>query len=618
MNGPTAHPCAEACPDFPMGSLPHEAKASVSPHPEAAGSHDSSASDALKLRREEERRVLPWVWLAALLVALPNVVTMVVPKFTPANFILVSHAVGLVLLPCLLPISVRKLMLLLLPLVAMAPAVAFYQAMTHSAPKEWSFVVLMETNSQETAQFLPPIIMAAVLVPVLLWVYWLVVTRMIPKGFKMGWRGRVIVVILGLLIPARDLVTFGPQFAWTATGGRLQEMYPFGTVAAGWNAAALRSKLSQRSQLAGNFAVEPARALPPGQREIHILVVGETARASSFQIDGYHRETTPLLSANPDVISFQDVSAAAPCTLLSVPLLLTPAGATQVAQAMSMPSCMGVFKKAGYRVHWLSTQRKHGPYDTTVSVFSNDADDAAFLSGKLDTAERGRYDATFDGDLLPHVKEILAKNEPRVLLVLHTMGSHMPYHRRYPAEFSHFPVNADVCETVTSMGKPTPEQRVNMENAYDNSVRYTDHVLAQVIKLLEEQKAVSTMLYVSDHGENPGVTDSMPYAHGDMTQDVLHVPMMVWTSPQFREKYPDQVTALRSHMATPLSATSTFHLLLDLAGLRTDLLKRDLSPANPAFKPGTRLVAGSLTWTQDYDKTFSAKAKPAPVQTAAR
>jgi glucan phosphoethanolaminetransferase (alkaline phosphatase superfamily) len=279
---------------------------------------------------------------------------------------------------------------------------------------------------------------------------------------------------------------------------------------------------------------------------------------------------------------------------------------------------MGVFKKAGYRVHWLSTQRKHGPYDTTVSVFSNDADDAAFLSGKLDTAERGRYEATFDGDLLPHVKAILAKNEPRVLLVLHTMGSHMPYHRRYPAEFAHFPVNPAVCETVTSMGKPTPEQMVNMENAYDNSVRYTDYVLSQVIKLLREQKAISTMTYVSDHGENPGKTESVPYAHGDMTQDVLHVPMMVWASPQFREKYPEQVAALRSHADTPLSATSTFHLLLDLAGLRTPLLKVDFSPANSGFKPGTRLVAGSLTWTQDYDASFSHKAKTTPLQTAAR
>jgi glucan phosphoethanolaminetransferase (alkaline phosphatase superfamily) len=601
-----------------MGSLPHEAKASVSPYPEAAGSHDSLSRAALKMKQDEERRVLPWVWLAALLLVLPNVVGTAVPRFSPAQFIIVVHAVGLVLLPCLLPIPVRKMMLLLLPLVALVPAVTFYQAMTHSAPKEWSFIVLMETNSQETAQFLPPIIMAAILVPLLLWVYWLVVTRMIPKGFTLVWRGRVVVILLGLLLPARDLATFGPQFGWTAIGGRLQEMYPFGTVAAGWNAMALRSKLGQRSHTSKDFAVEPARALPPGQREIHVLVVGETARASSFQIDGYPRETTPLLSANPDVISFQDVSAAAPCTLLSVPLLLTPASASQVAQAMSMPSCMGVFKKAGYRVHWLSTQRKHGPYDTTVSVFSNDADDAAFLSGKLDTAERGRYEATFDGDLLPHLKESLAKNEPRVLLVLHTMGSHMPYHRRYPAKFAHFSVNTAVCETVTSMGKPTPEQMVNMENAYDNSVRYTDYVLSQVIRLLEEQKAISTMTYVSDHGENPGKTESMPYAHGDMTQDVLHVPMMVWASHQFREKYPAQVAALRSHITTPVSATSTFHLLLDLAGLHTDLLKRDLSPANSDFKSGPRLVAGSLTWTQDYDASFSPKAKPARLQTAAR
>jgi len=391
-----------------------------------------------------------------------------------------------------------------------------------------------------------------------LWAYWTIVTRRIPRGFRLGWLGRSVVIALGLLLPCRDVIQFGTRFGWTAISERTADIYPMGTLMAGWKAAGVRSQLAQRSRAPMDFKVAPARVLPVGQREIHILVIGETARASSFQLNGYERETTPLLSANPEVISFRNVSAAAPCTMLSVPLLLTPAGAPHLAQAMGMPSSMSVFKKAGYRVHWLSTQRKHGPCDTTVSVFSNDADDAAFLSGKLDAGGKGRYDTALDTDLLPMVRDILAKNEPRVLLVLHTIGSHMPYHRRYPAEFNHFPADPAVCDTVNALTPPSAEQKVHMANAYDNSIRFTDHVLAQLIETLRQQNAVSSLVYVSDHGENKGDSPTLPYAHGDLTEDVLHVPMIVWTSPQFRTLCPAQAAALRAHMETPFSADTTF------------------------------------------------------------
>jgi glucan phosphoethanolaminetransferase (alkaline phosphatase superfamily) len=131
-----------------------------------------------------------------------------------------------------------------------------------------------------------------------------------------------------------------------------------------------------------DFAATPPTDLAPGQREIHILVIGEAARYSSFQLNGYARQTTPLLATNSDLLSFHKVSAAGTCTLYSVPLMLTVAKAPTLDQALTMPSCLQVFRKAGYKTYWLSTQRKHGRFDTTVSAFAGDADEAGAARNK--------------------------------------------------------------------------------------------------------------------------------------------------------------------------------------------------------------------------------------------
>ena len=233
-----------------------------------------------------------------------------------------------------------------------------------------------------------------------------------------------------------------------------------------------------------------------------------------------------------------------------------------------MPSSLNVFKKAGYRVHWLSTQHKHGPFDTTVSVFARDADDTAFIGGKLDI-DSG--DPALDSELLPRVREILSKKEQRVFLVLHTMGSHARYTRRYPASFNHFPADPAICEQVNELTKLDENINRELVNAYDNTVRFTDYVLPQLIEMLKAENAVSTLVYVSDHGENMGDEKiGAPFAHGTLTKSVLHVPLIAWASPEFRELYPAQMAALRAHVNTPFSSDTTFHLLVDLAGIQSN------------------------------------------------
>jgi glucan phosphoethanolaminetransferase (alkaline phosphatase superfamily) len=540
--------------------------------------------------------VLPWVCLAAGLVVLPNVSLIFWPKFVPLNILTLLQAAGLVLLPCLLRLPVRAVMLAWLPLVLAVPAVTAYHLVMHNPLREWALLVLIETiietNLQEVRTFLVAMLALIALALPLGWLYWRIVTRKIPRGFRLGWPAWLAVYALVGLLPLCS--------GWDAMQARISEGYPACLVVAGWKAASLRHKLATREVLRQDYTASPSSDLLPGQREIHILVIGEAARYASFQINGYTRPTTPLLASNLDLFSFHNVRAAATCTLYSVPLLLTVAKVPTLDQALTMPSCIQVFRKAGFKTYWLSTQRRHGKFDSTVSVFARDADYARFLSGDLDpgggAGQRGRYDTAPDGDLLPLVREILARNEPRVLLVLHTMGGHMSYHKRYPQQFNYFHADNRVCDSVQNLMSLSQEQIEQMTNAYDNSVRYTDWVLSQIIETLAAQKAVSTCLYVPDHGENSGHTRSLPFAHGNETEDVLHVPMFAWLSPQYRTLRPAQTAALRAHQDTPFSSNTTFHTLVDLAAIRCTLLDHSQSAASPNFTPDPRLVAHSATF----------------------
>ena len=141
-----------------------------------------------------------------------------------------------------------------------------------------------------------------------------------------------------------------------------------------------------------------------------------------------------------------------------------------------------------------------------------------------------------------------------------------------------------------------------MRNAYDNAVLFTDWVLNELIGTLSAQHGVSWLYYVSDHGENGAEATVLPWGHGSLTTEVLHVPLLVWLSPEYQSARPRQSAALRAHVNTPMSADNTFHTLLDMAGLTCALTSPDRSVASPAFHQGPRVVIHMNDGLADYDK----------------
>src|SRR5690606_14753139 len=94
------------------------------------------------------------------------------------------------------------------------------------------------------------------------------------------------------------------------------------------------------------------------------------------------------------------------------------------------------------------------------------------------------------------------------VLVLHQIGSHGPaYYLRYPESYRRFRPDCRSAEFSDC-------SKEEIVNAYDNTILYTDHILASVIdRLAGEQGRLDTaMLYMSDHGESLG--EFGLYLHG--------------------------------------------------------------------------------------------------------
>lgn len=566
----------------------------------------------LRSSLEHDRPAVPGVAAAVLLLSFANLLPTFWPRLDHQQAETFWMGVGLILLPCVFGLTARAALCLWLPAAAFLPSVVAYTLVAESPVRTWTFVVLLETHWSELERFWAAAFLSTVLAPLSVWLLWRIITRHVPAGHRLSWPAKIVIALMAGIVPAGYLARCGWDFGSMVAQRKLSATFPPGLAMSAWDAWRIRSQTESRRNVARDLEVT---ARSPAPREIYVLVIGESARFSSFQINGYQRETTPLLARTEGWLSFQEVAAPATVTLMSVPVLLTPSTAATLGGASALPSVLSIFKRAGFHTAWFSTQKKHGMYDTASSIFAGEADESLFLSGTFAPGSRP-YASALDGALIKPVHDLLARNDPKLFVVLHTMGSHQHYCQRFPDEFNHFPSNRVLYQGSFLTGKFSAAERENLTNAYDNSIRYTDWVLSQLVETLSATHAVSALYYVADHGQNMGDSPTLPFAHGCVTRDVIHVPLLVWLSSEYRTRRAGSAAALESHLRTPFSADRTFHTVIDLAGLDCRFLNRTRSFASASFEIGPRLVRDLAGRVLDFDALKNRS--PGPDQTKGR
>ena len=356
--------------------------------------------------------------------------------------------------------------------------------------------------------------------------------------------------------------------------------------------------------------------------EVYVMVVGETARAHNFSLYGYPRDTNPLLSKTPGIIAFPDATTQSNTTHKSVPMLLSAASAEDFERLFHEKGILAAFKEAGFHTVFISNQQ---PNHSFIDFLGEQADEHYFL--KTEDASQGNH---YDEDLLQKLDEILPEADAsssshyryrKLFVVLHTYGSHFNYQERYPRSFAYFKPD--------SRSEAKPENRQDLLNAYDNTIRYTDYILHGIVERLQkweklQAKALaktqaktqakiqsktdgvycqptSAMLYTSDHGENIFDDDRRLFLHAapKASDYELHVPFIIWTSEGFGKEYPNTWKALEENRTKLVQTSlSAFHTMLGIGGIRTPYRLDVYSVASGKYHPAR------LLYLDDHDEAI--------------
>ncbi|MGB7479187.1 MAG: phosphoethanolamine transferase, partial [Burkholderiaceae bacterium] len=353
-----------------------------------------------------------------------------------------------------------------------------------------------------------------------------------------------------------------------------------------------RRYLAELAAHSARFTFGARREAAAAPAQVMVLVIGESSRHDRWSLNGYPRDTTPLLRRQPNLVSLSDLITPVSATRLSVPLMLSRKPAMQSLQAdFAEKSALSAYREAGFKTWWLSNQMSFGKFDTPVSVYANEADVVRFLN-------RGdaRDSTSHDEVLLPALARALADPAPHKLIVLHTLGSHWNYSRRYPASYGRWQ------PSLSGIAQPAvtdPALKTALNNSYDNTILYTDWLLAQVIGQLAATRLPAAMIYVSDHGQTLYDGSCKLAFHGHNTQYEFHVPALVWHSDAWGAAYPAKLEQLRRHRDAPLSTENVFHSLLDAAAIRYPDERLEWSIFSAQWRPHRRYV-DSYGWA-DYD-----------------
>ena len=342
--------------------------------------------------------------------------------------------------------------------------------------------------------------------------------------------------------------------------------------------------------------------------EVYVMVVGETARAHNFSLYGYPRNTNPLLSKTPGIKAFPNVTTQSNTTHKSVPMLLSAASAEDFGRLFHEKGILAAFKEAGFHTVFISNQL---PNHSFIDFLGEQADEHYFL--KKEDASQGNH---YDEDLLQKLDEILPLADAsssahyhyryrKLFVVLHSYGSHFNYQERYPRSFAYFKPD--------SRSEAKPENRRDLLNAYDNTIRYTDYILHGIIERLQKWEGVQTktdgvydqptsaMLYTSDHGENIFDDGRCLFLHAAQKASdyELHVPFIIWTSAGFSKQYPDILKALGENRPKQVqSSLSAFHTMLGIGGIQTRYRLDEYSVASGKYHP-TKLL-----YLDDHDEAI--------------
>lgn len=433
-----------------------------------------------------------------------------------------------------------------------------------------SIAFVFETHYFEAVEFITWSNTLWVILSLLLAVFWLVFIKY--KSIKRphySFSIFFLLLLVGINFGIFDAKWYRNAFPEIASPMRYHKIFPVNVVKGIKGYYSELSKIEAMGPLV-DCAGSPSRRMFSDDLTM-ILILGESARADHFQINGYPRSTNPRLINEQNLISFPKTVSFAACTRYSVPIIITPADSTRPENRYS--SFIDIFKKHGYETFWLSLNDSLGTANNPTTRLLQTVDNAVFRESlHID------YDLASDDILFPLLTSAIDDQASSKAIVLHTRGSHYDYHKRYGEKSRKFipdlPGDHDI-----------PKHEITI-NAYDNSIVATDAFISEVIERVRGMNAV--VIYISDHGESLG--EEGYYHHGNPKRvEQRIVPFLIWCSDSYIQRHEDVFRNLEKNACLQVSHDYIFPTMLGLAGITSQLKRNelDLTTNSPLPDSGT-------------------------------
>jgi glucan phosphoethanolaminetransferase (alkaline phosphatase superfamily) len=252
--------------------------------------------------------------------------------------------------------------------VALAPAESAY-ILAYGHPTDADILgTIFESNLREIVEF--PLLTTWALLCMLGALVIAVLSLVQAWRSRLQWIGnaRQYTVLIAVLLPMAMIVN-GAVSTYGSFNQRLrvglgvfgdytddvEKGYPFGVplraVRAFKSSRALHAEVERLRDF--RFAVQPLRT---SQREIYIMIVGESSRRDHWQLFGYGRPTNPELATTENLVPLPDVISTWSVSRLAIPVLLTRKPGNSAHLDFTEPSIVRAFAEGGFHTAWFPTR----------------------------------------------------------------------------------------------------------------------------------------------------------------------------------------------------------------------------------------------------------------------
>lgn len=294
-----------------------------------------------------------------------------------------------------------------------------------------------------------------------------------------------------------------------------------------------------------------------------VMIIGESFNKSHSSLYKYHKNTNPLLSKLNDkelLFVFDSIRSVTTHTIESFQTIMSTykpeyKDSCNWYECTTLPE---IVKLSGYNTFWISNQSKAGLYDNVVGRYSELFETSTFVGDKYSGLSRSNLDEEVFDLLYPLIKNNSTKKN---FYVIHLMGSHVDFKKRYPSSFNRF-------RPEQYQDSPTNQQTVIAE--YDNSILYNDSIVYELMNLYSNKEAI--VFYFSDHSIDLFDTSPNYYGHARSTDSLsikagTNIPFMIYASPKYQDKFKDKMELIKKNLHTQYTTDNIIYTIMDVIGV---------------------------------------------------